>query len=81
MCRSVPQIVVRVTRITASPGPGRGRVGFFSQSGALGIAILAAAKERKKRTAALLVSAANLVAHDKRQNLDRDYGAAIRRLS
>ena len=26
------------------------------------------------------ISAANLVAHDKRQNLDRDYGAAIRRL-
>ena len=25
MCRSVPQIVVSVTRMTASPGPGRGR--------------------------------------------------------
>jgi acyl-CoA synthetase (NDP forming)/GNAT superfamily N-acetyltransferase len=37
---------VRLNATLAPDVPGRGRVGFFSQSGALGIAILAAAKER-----------------------------------
>jgi acyl-CoA synthetase (NDP forming) len=37
---------VRLNATLAPELPGRGRVGFFSQSGALGIAILAAAKER-----------------------------------
>ncbi|GAA3041999.1 bifunctional GNAT family N-acetyltransferase/acetate--CoA ligase family protein [Pseudonocardia yunnanensis] len=37
---------VRLNATLAPDLPGRGRVGFFSQSGALGIAILAAAKER-----------------------------------
>lgn len=37
---------VRLNATLAPMLPGRGRVGFFSQSGALGIAILAAAKER-----------------------------------
>lgn len=37
---------VRLNATLAPDVPGQGRVGFFSQSGALGIAILAAAKER-----------------------------------
>ncbi|WP_372497066.1 bifunctional acetate--CoA ligase family protein/GNAT family N-acetyltransferase [Pseudonocardia humida] len=37
---------VRLNATLAPDVPGLGRVGFFSQSGALGIAILAAAKER-----------------------------------
>ena len=37
---------VRLNATLAPDLPGAGRVGFFSQSGALGIAILAAAKER-----------------------------------
>ncbi|WP_219413403.1 bifunctional acetate--CoA ligase family protein/GNAT family N-acetyltransferase [Pseudonocardia nigra] len=37
---------VRLNATLAPDVPGRGRVGFFSQSGALGIAILATAKER-----------------------------------
>ncbi len=37
---------VRLNATLAPDLPGGGRVGFFSQSGALGIAILAAAKER-----------------------------------
>ncbi|MDN5748982.1 MAG: GNAT family N-acetyltransferase [Pseudonocardia sp.] len=37
---------VRLNATLAPQLPGRGRVGFFSQSGALGIAILAAAAER-----------------------------------
>lgn len=37
---------VRLNATLAPDVPGHGRVGFFSQSGALGIAILAAAKER-----------------------------------
>ncbi|WP_232665434.1 bifunctional acetate--CoA ligase family protein/GNAT family N-acetyltransferase [Pseudonocardia sp. TRM90224] len=37
---------VRLNATLAPEVPARGRVGFFSQSGALGIAILAAAKER-----------------------------------
>src|SRR5918992_5440984 len=37
---------VRLNATLAPDLPGTGRVGFFSQSGALGIAILAAAKER-----------------------------------
>ena len=37
---------VRLNATLAPQLPGRGRVGFFSQSGALGIAILAAASER-----------------------------------
>ena len=37
---------VRLNATLAPDVPGRGRVGFFSQSGALGIAILAAAKSR-----------------------------------
>ncbi|HYH31519.1 MAG TPA: GNAT family N-acetyltransferase [Pseudonocardia sp.] len=37
---------VRLNATLAPDVPGVGRVGFFSQSGALGIAILAAAKER-----------------------------------
>ncbi len=37
---------VRLNATLAPDLPGRGRVGFFSQSGALGIAILAAAAER-----------------------------------
>jgi acyl-CoA synthetase (NDP forming)/GNAT superfamily N-acetyltransferase len=37
---------VRLNATLAPDLPGSGRVGFFSQSGALGIAILAAAKER-----------------------------------
>jgi acyl-CoA synthetase (NDP forming)/GNAT superfamily N-acetyltransferase len=37
---------VRLNATLAPDLPGRGQVGFFSQSGALGIAILAAAKER-----------------------------------
>lgn len=37
---------VRLNATLAPRLPGRGRVGFFSQSGALGIAILAAAAER-----------------------------------
>lgn len=37
---------VRLNATLAPVLPGRGRVGFFSQSGALGIAILAAAAER-----------------------------------
>jgi acyl-CoA synthetase (NDP forming)/GNAT superfamily N-acetyltransferase len=37
---------VRLNATLAPDVPGRGRVGFFAQSGALGIAILAAAKER-----------------------------------
>jgi acyl-CoA synthetase (NDP forming)/GNAT superfamily N-acetyltransferase len=37
---------VRLNATLAPDVPGRGRVGFFSQSGALGIAILAAAHER-----------------------------------
>jgi acyl-CoA synthetase (NDP forming)/GNAT superfamily N-acetyltransferase len=37
---------VRLNATLAPDVPGRGRVAFFSQSGALGIAILAAAKER-----------------------------------
>ncbi len=37
---------VRLNATLAPHLPGRGRVGFFSQSGALGIAILAAAAER-----------------------------------
>lgn len=37
---------VRLNATLAPDIPGHGRVGFFSQSGALGIAILAAAKER-----------------------------------
>lgn len=37
---------VRLNATLAPALPGRGRVGFFSQSGALGIAILAAAAER-----------------------------------
>jgi acyl-CoA synthetase (NDP forming)/GNAT superfamily N-acetyltransferase len=37
---------VRLNATLAPALPGTGRVGFFSQSGALGIAILAAAKER-----------------------------------
>lgn len=37
---------VRLNATLAPDVPGRGRVGFFSQSGALGIAILAAARER-----------------------------------
>ncbi len=37
---------VRLNATLAPYLPGRGRVGFFSQSGALGIAILAAAEER-----------------------------------
>ncbi|HXV92997.1 MAG TPA: GNAT family N-acetyltransferase, partial [Pseudonocardia sp.] len=37
---------VRLNATLAPNLPGRGRVGFFSQSGALGIAILAAATER-----------------------------------
>jgi acyl-CoA synthetase (NDP forming)/GNAT superfamily N-acetyltransferase len=37
---------VRLNATLAPNLPGTGRVGFFSQSGALGIAILAAAKER-----------------------------------
>src|SRR5206468_4419898 len=36
----------RLNATLAPDVPGLGRVGFFSQSGALGIAILAAAKER-----------------------------------
>ena len=37
---------VRLNATLAPDVPGRGRAGFFAQSGALGIAILAAAKER-----------------------------------
>ena len=37
---------VQLNATLAPDIPGRGRIGFFSQSGALGIAILAAAKER-----------------------------------